>query len=422
MRVLFKLLFFLISFQLFSQVEKSVKRSSFIITPEILVGMTAEANENFPEHDLFYGFALSVGWEQDKYPQEWSQRLNTPRLGLGLAYSNFGNKDSLGYALSFMPFIEFKAFKKEKLKISIGSGATYFNKIYDPISNPNNKAVSTDLSWALRVFMNYKILSGQQVDWKIGGGYFHHSNGHTRLPNQGYNSFLFSISTDIKNQKTSNSSILDYEAPVYSKSKYDYISFRTGLGLNVLSRSFNDKKGVYTLAGEYGKVFNNTFKLGVGFYYRFYQTYYDYIVDNESLVQEGREFDYFTENPWRYATNIGLSLNGEILFGHFGADFSLGINIHKPAYAIDWRINQGWEFVPREIPEQSNIVLGDTDETYYKFKHLLATRIGLKYYLINTNKAPKNNIFIGAHINANLGQADFTEINIGYVHSFKFKN
>jgi len=404
---------------LYSQEEISNKKSNIIFTPEIMAGITAEANTNFPERDFHKAFSLNLGWKQDNNPQEWAQRLKAPRTGLRLGYSNFGNKDSLGYAITLMPTIEFNAFRKKDLKLIVGSGASYFNKKYHPLTNPNNQAVTTDITWSFRLFMLYHIFSTEKMDWRIGGGYSHHSNGHTRLPNQGYNSFLISLSADIKN--SSKDFLIDNLKDIssFENSRYNYVSFRTGFGINVLSKVHTSKKEVYTLAGEYGRVYNNTFKIGIGFYYRFYQMYYDYIVDDESLVQDGREFDYFKENPWRYATNFGLSVNGEFLLNHIGIDLSLGFNIHKPAYAIDWRINQGWSVVPRVIPENNtNIVLGEFN-TKYKVKHIISARMGLKYYLIGTHKVPKNNIFIGANINTNLGQADFTEINLGYVHNFK---
>ena len=50
------------------------------------------------------------------------------------------------------------------------------------------------------------------------------------------------------------------------------------------------------------------------------------------------------------------------------------------------------------------------------FKRLLSTRLGLKLYAVNTNKLPKHNFYIGPHIKANAGQADFSELAIGYVY------
>lgn len=34
---------------------------------------------------------------------------------------------------------------------------------------------------------------------------------------------------------------------------------------------------------------------------------------------------------------------------------------------------------------------------------------------------PENNFYIGAHINSNLGQADFSEISLGYIYNLNFR-
>ena len=46
--------------------------------------------------------------------------------------------------------------------------------------------VTTNLTWSFRMFMNYEILRRQNMDWRLGVGYFHHSNGHTRITKSRY--------------------------------------------------------------------------------------------------------------------------------------------------------------------------------------------------------------------------------------------
>lgn len=420
MKQTYFILFYLITFSLLAQqADTLTRKSQFIISPEVLVGITAEANSYFPDHGLQTQGIVSFGWEHDTNPHEWAQRLKGPRTGISFGYTNFGNSENLGSAFSILPFIEFNIFKSKKITLQAATGASYFTRKYDSISNPNNEAVTTDITWSFRLFGYYRLISTPHIDWRTSIGYAHHSNGHTRLPNQGFNSFLIGVSADIK---TPHKPFL-YTNSVkqnYPSSRYDYFALRSGYGLQVLAKPFNDKKPVYVFSGEYGRVFNNTYKLGVGMYYRFYQHYYDYIQENESLVQEGREFNSFRDNPTWSASNLGVFATGEVLLNHFGINLQLGLNLHKPAYKIDWRINQGWSYVPAEIPENSSIVLGEFD-TKFKLKKIISSRLGLKYYFIGTRKAPKNNFFIGAHINSNLGQADFTEISFGYVHSFKKK-
>jgi len=409
-----------ILFSIHAQDTNTGQHGTLVITPEVVVGVLAEANENFVEHGLQTGLFVNFGWEQDYNPQEWAQRLKGPKTGVSLALSNFGNLDSLGVGLSVMPFIEFNAFRSKRLKVHSAMGVSYFNKIYDPITNPNNKGITTDLAWSFRIFMNYQILSGQKIDWRAGVGYFHHSNGHTRLPNQGLNSFLLSVSADIKDPVKTQRAKDEFVQPEFNRSIYDYVSLRTGLGMNVLGEAevFNENKGVYTIAGEYGKVINNTFRLGLGFYYRHYEHYYDYIKGNESLVQGGQELAKLKDNAFFNASALGLFATGEVLLNHIGIEAYIGANLHKPAYQIDWQMNEGWDNTPREIPP--NWLLGELDSSYKK-KRLISTRLGLKYYLIGTRKAPKHNIYGAFHINSNFGQADFTEFSLAYVYSFNFK-
>lgn len=412
------LLFLLFPVLIFGQADTLWKKNTLELTPEILLGKTAASNEDFPKTRLQKQFVFNIGRDQSDNPQEWAQRLKGPKTGFSLGYTDFGNRDKLGIALTAMPFIEFKAFRQKRLKVLAGMGASYFTKKFDPEENPNNRAVTTDLSWAFRLNIYYRFWAIKNLDWRIGLGYSHHSNGHTKLFNQGYNSFLVNLSTNIKNLSKHSPGKKSLKAVRHNSSSYSYASIRAGLGQNVLALAFNDKKGVYTIAGEYGRVYNNTFKVGIGAYYRFYEHYYDYIEGNESLVQDEREFDHFKQKPWYSSTNLGISLHGEFLLNHVGIELQLGYNIYKPAYKIDWRINQGWENPPKELPESWK--LGGFNFKY-KLKQYISTRLGLKYYLIGTAEAPKNNFYIGAHINANFGQADFTELSLGYIHSFGFK-
>lgn len=405
----------------FSQVSIDSKTTNpIIITPEFLFGITGESNTDFPEHKLQKQMILNLSWDHKNNQQDWAKVLKGPRTGISIGYTDFGNSESLGIAISALTFIEFNTLKTKRLKFHIGTGASYFNKQYDSINNPNNEAVSTKFTWSFRLFSYYNFIETEKFNWRVGLGFYHHSNGHSSLPNQGYNSFLLSLSTDIKSTSYNKKIQNTVDNKDIEKNKSSYFSTRIGYGTNVLSKAFNDNKPVYTFSGEYGKIYKNTFKVGVGFYYRFYQNYYDYIVNDESLVQDGREFESYKDNPTKYASNIGLSINGEIFLNHFGIDLQIGFNLYKPGYDIDWRLNQGWSYVPQDIPEDSAIVLGEYD-SYYKIKKLISTRFGLKYYLIATNKQPKSNIYLGIFINGNLGQADFNELSLGYIYRFNFK-
>ena len=416
MKYLFFVIFYFSTLLLYCQDETDWKKHSLVISPELLFGKTLRANYGFPKTNFQKQVVFGIGRDHTYNPQEWAHRLKGPKTWVSLGITDFGNIDRLGLAFTAMPIIEFNAFRSEKIKISGGSGISYFTQKYHPEANPDNRAVTTDFSWAVRMNFIYEILATENIDWRVGLGYSHHSNGHTKLMNNGYNSILISLSAAINPLPLNGQqekAIFKHENTIY-----DYFEVRSGLGQNAFAIAFNNRKEVYSFSGEYGRVYNNTFKVGIGLYYRFYEHYYNYIRNNGSLTQTGREFDHYQNNPWHYATNLGLSLNGEVFLNHVGIDLQMGYNIFKPSYKIDWRINKGWTDTPQDIPEYWE--LGEFN-TKFKLKYRISSRIGLKYYFMGMESKPVNNFYIGAHVNANLSQADFTELSFGYVHSFNYR-
>ncbi len=377
------------------------------------IGILGDSNTGFPDHDLQKSFFINIGTSGFKKEEDWRYHLNGPKTGISLGFSDLGNKAYLGYAYSILPFAEFKLFpnKIKGFNLFVALGGSYMTKIFNKEHNPFNKAVSTRLNWSYKSFLYYTLLKNRKNAWRLGLGYFHHSNGHVRKPNRGYNAFLIGTSFDFYSKPSTNENIGIVEHPKHFEWFY---TGRAGIGQNSFSDVFNSKDEVYTAAFSGGKIINKTFKVGAGLYYYFYRHYYKYIVNNETLVQT--QEPHFRDHPVRYASALGIFGSAELLLGHFGMELNIGLNYFKPFYKIDWQLNEGYTVLSNG---QENIVLGELDG-YYKLKRLISSRMGLKYYLFDTNNSPKHNFFAGAFINANLGQADFSELTLGYVHRFNF--
>jgi hypothetical protein len=400
-----------------SDAQEAEKKNPFYFSTEINLGQTMEANTNFPETKLQKSAFISVGWLQQNRDREWAKRLRNPRTGLTFGYTDFGNSESIGYALSLLPYLELYPFSKDaqrwRLKTSLG--ISYMSKQFDSVTNPFNRAVSTKYKWAFRTLLYYDITKRKKVSWRAGLGYTHNSNGHTRLPNQGLNSLVASVEAEFMSAKSLQEVRPYIKDTTLVRTKERYLNISAGIGQNVLSEFYNDKKEVYSFSFSTGKIINSTFKLGIGIFYRFYEHYYDYIDQGEALVEEF--YPYFADNPFVYASNFGVMAEGELLLGHVGAEFGIGFNIYKPAYKIDWQLNEGDTFFSGD---ELVTILGELD-SYYEIKRSIPTRLGLKWYFISTRKSPTHNVFIGAQLNANLGQADFTALNLGYEYRFKSK-
>ena len=310
----------LIIFSIFISTAQEKNPKNFSISPELLFGITGEPNTNFPDRGLQKQVFIRFGWQHTTQSDAWASYLKNVKTGLSIGVADLGNSAQLGTIFTFQPFMEFKSFKSEKFSTSIGFGSSYITKKFDPTTHKFNRAVSTHLNWSFRLFLYYTLLESEAIDWRAGLGYNHNSNGHAKLPNQGYNSFLLSLGAELNPSKPSYKTSTPTSAPSNQFQIIFHVDWVTGT-----------KKSVYTLSSDYGKVYNSILKLGVGAYVRFYETYYDYISNNESLVQNGREFSDLSSNAFTNALNIGISVKGELVLNHIGIEIQGGINIFKPA-------------------------------------------------------------------------------------------
>lgn len=321
---------------------------------------------------------------------EWQSILNHPITGVGLYYFDYRNS-TIGKSISLIPFIAFRPSKNYRWLAKMGIGASYFSTKYHPIYNETNQEISTNITWAIQGIMYYNTLLYKKHQLQLGLGIFHHSNGHTKLPNNGINTLLLSAKTSFSLKKLNKTSdIIVFDKATLKKHGNHFYSIRYGDGFQAFVAS-NIIKPIYTVSIKGGFYYKNILKLSLGTNIRYYQHYYDYITIENSIP--------FVEKPIKNASNIIIFVSSEMLLGHIGTELEMGINIFKPFYETHYYMQKS----------KSKIGLF--------FKKVIPSRFGLKFYAINTKKKPKNNFYIGAHINANFVQADFSEISIGYIHN-----
>jgi len=371
-------------------------QSVTFIQPEFYLGKAVPSYSYFPETGAQTVLAISAGRWLYNRDRDYAVLLNYPSVGVDFLVSNYGNTEVLGQSYTLMPFFSITPSKKLKnsTHFRFGIGASYFTRGYDAETNRTNVAVSSKLTWAFSLNVIQNLLVTRTATMRIGVGWLHGSNGHVQLPNFGLNSFLFSLMARFHLSKLNDEQMASFIKEPVSKTKAFFISARMGLGIHELGGPDGPvggpKKAVNVLAVGGGFIFKNVMVLRFGMGYRFYQQYYAYIEEND--------LPEYSSNPVCSASNIYFSVGFELLMGHVGIDTEVGVNIYKPFFKSHF-----------EIFEYGN----DLD---YTLKMLFLSRLGLKLYLFSNTKSPRNNIFIGAHINGNFGQADFSEVSIGYVH------
>ncbi|MBL4592625.1 MAG: acyloxyacyl hydrolase [Flavobacteriales bacterium] len=377
--------------------QQTEDKSAYYIQPEYMIGkiIPNQLAVDFPTLKAQHLFALSIG-STNLDTNSWGKYYNFPESGIMLAYANLGNNKIMGHQLSFVPYVTFKVFNKfsDSYRLKLGAGISYFNTFYDSISNPTNDIIGSHFTWDVKVFLYREIIKSEKFNLRAGVGFSHESNGHTQIPNLGINSFLFSISSQFHNQKIDKLHFPKRRKGVNHSPKKHFINIQQGIGFHEQDPTegpmVNRKKPVYSTSLSYGTIYNNHIKFRLGLVYRFYEQFNTHLKENE--------IDGLSENRTLSSSNVILFVGNEFLMSHFAFDIRFGINLYKPFYR---KFNSGTD-------------IGT------KLRKTFSSRVGLNVYLKNTNKLPKHNFFIGAHINANMGKADFTEFSFGY--TFLLKN
>jgi Lipid A 3-O-deacylase (PagL) len=375
-----------LSVSVFSQTDSLKSCHSFFIQPELLVGKIAPNYEPYPPSSLKETLVIDIG-ESSIDNKIWGKFYNHPDFGMSFTFSQLGNQNIFGNEIDVIPYIAINTSHRLKNTwyLKIGLGASYFTKRFDSVSNPLNSAISSNFTWAFKLFAYRTILVNKTMNLSICGGYCHSSDGHTELPNLGLNSALVGLSAQF-NTHPANPDFVYPSIPAEQLPKTYFIQLRTGEGFHACGSPFKPpggpKYGVFSTAVSGGFIVKQHIKLRAGFTYRNY----------------GRLMDYTGESysAWQ-SSNIFFSLGCEFLVGHFGLDVEGGLNLYKPFYR---RFYGDYE--------------GSTTSTFYYLKSLFPLRLGINYYLITPYKFTRCNVFIGATIDANFGQADFSELNLGY--------
>ncbi|WP_194774728.1 acyloxyacyl hydrolase [Pararhodonellum marinum] len=135
-----------------------------------------------------WGASLNYSWlNTDR--KKWEVCNCFHYLGAILTYHNFNNPDVLGSALSLSLLFEPILWKHKNWEFSLrsGIGASYLNRVYDEIENPDNTFFSAPISFLL--FVNPVLSYELDPQWRVNIGfhYNHISNGGQKQPNRGIN-------------------------------------------------------------------------------------------------------------------------------------------------------------------------------------------------------------------------------------------
>ncbi len=309
-----------------------------------------------------HAFAGEVSlFQQTKGRKQWHSAFNYPQVGVTLFGGSVGNNRILGTYWGAYSFIEFPFTHSDKFGFSakIGSGLGYGTKIYDPITNPKNVAMSAHLNALVCFgFKSYYTFGRNKIT--AGADMTHFSNGASKVPNLGVNLPYLS---------------LGYSRTIQSKLK-DTL---------VMQNQLPFKKWLFgvTLIGS----------------------------SKESFPTGGKQYPVFavsTNFRWYSKPKVGV----EIAFDVISKQAIL--NYKKEIQKTQWDIIQMGLYIGYLVPLDNfhlTIGMGTYVKDKYQPEDFLYHRVGMRYYF-------KNGINTQIILKSHWARADYVEWGIGYTFNY----
>lgn len=378
--------------------------SAFGFTKALGQGLTPESNPNIPffEANVYYGKTLNIhpffpesdnamGFELHyrqltRGKKYWHQQHGHPELGMSLLYMDFGNADVMGQAIAFHPNLTFGWEFGDwfSLNLQTGGGLAWFNKPFNAFDNPDNFVIGSRFTALAGVIGHARFRLNDQFTLSTGGGMWHYSNGHIKVPNIGANVLMAKAGITYYPKPITNDFTYPLEEVELDKKFRFNLTF--GLGFHEVEGTVLPYDGptypVYYTAAILSKrkSYRSNHRLGIALNY--YTAFRDFIVTQ----------DIFQENIDAKSYKAVLFYGHEFFFGHLAFSTKFGYNLYFPL-------------------RHKMIDLGIYEK---KFTHLhLSHELAMHYYLKDTKETLRYNPFIGLGLKTIGGKADYVSVRVG---------
>lgn len=186
------------------------------------------------------GVILAYNW-QTHGSKEWHRTYDNPNYGMYLLYQDFNNR-FLGHSWAVGGQFQF-FFLNRHLRLTTAAGVAYMNQPYDKVTNSKNKAFGSPLLANINLGLHYQIPLFRSP-WTMQAGFLftHYSNGRTKSPNSGINSYGLNLGLTYSSPKSAEKTI--------DTSVKDTLNYRQKLHYNVVVRTGVNESSVIN-SGQY---------------------------------------------------------------------------------------------------------------------------------------------------------------------------
>uniref|UniRef100_UPI00404A310D acyloxyacyl hydrolase n=2 Tax=Flavobacterium sp. TaxID=239 RepID=UPI00404A310D len=351
----------------------------------LIFQLQAQSNQHFLEAYFFRGTILKhapdighlisghptgvlLGYNiQTQGNQEWHRAYNRPDYGFSFLYQDFKN-ETLGDVFAVSAHYNFY-FLKRHLMFRISQGIGMATNPYDRETNFKNNAFGSKFMSANMALLQYqKRFSSVPISLQTGFLFNHFSNGRTKFPNRGINTFAFQLGFRIhlESENEHNLQVKDSVQNYRERIKFN-LSFKSGINESPLIGI--GQKPFYHLGLYADKRLGRKSALQLGADMFWTLTLKDYIRFSATAYPENdTQIDPNTDYK-----RVGVFVGHELFINQFSIETQLGYYVYRP------------------FKEDINIY----------------QRVGLKYYYTDF-------FFSSLHLKSHAARAEAVEIGIGF--------
>jgi len=351
----------LISSLLFSQENKETSE----IEVSFLHGNVMAHSEDL--HHLVTGHpdGFLISWSRKTFgAKEWQQAYNFPDYGTYFMFQDYKN-EFIGKSYSVGFHYNFYFFKRH-LQFKLAQGISLVSDPYDRVTNSKNRAFGTRIQANINLGLNYKrdyLFDNFGVN--AGLLFTHNSNGRTKSPNSGINTYLLQVGLNYnfdeikERQRDTVPSVQTYKEPL----RYIMV-FRTGINESSIIR--NGQEPFYHLSFYVDKRVGrkSAFQVGTEL---FLTNSFKNFIDYRAVAFPEKNVDPNTDYK-----RVGIMIGHELFINKLSIETQIGYYVYQPF---------------------------DHDIAIYD-------RLGLKYYFTK-------NIFANAALKTHLFKAEALEFGFG---------
>ncbi len=143
---------------------------------------------------ISYTNSLEVAWKKEHLgDQSWEKLLRGPQTTWGMKYTDFGNPN-IGKSVATFYTLGIPILKFERISLVgiMGGGLAYFSNKFDPETNPENVAISSDFTFLTR-FGAALQFSARRWRYEVRWDFDHYSTAAMSQPNIGINKNTFGL-------------------------------------------------------------------------------------------------------------------------------------------------------------------------------------------------------------------------------------